>query len=78
MKRTKYAKKEPRFKVGQVVMVDTAWYAMDHKKVERYQKIKTIWPWPEYKPQPYGYTLDNGDSANEKWLRALTKREAGQ
>ena len=70
---------EPKFKVGQVVRMDTEWYRAKEKKAEQYQRIKKVWLWNRRsKGTPrFGYDLVNGDSCNEKWLKPLTSRESG-
>jgi hypothetical protein len=65
-----------KFKVGQVVRVNTDYYNITHKS-EQYQRITRVWPWSECEDNPFGYSLVNGDQANQKWLIALTKKEIG-
>jgi hypothetical protein len=71
------AKQKPLFKTGQVVRLATEWYEGE-KKAEKYQRVTRVYPWFASKKYPYGYILANGDQANEKYLRALTEREAGR
>lgn len=69
-------KRKARFKVGQVVVLNCTFY-QNERKSEQYQQIIDVWPWREYKPQPWGYTFANGDKCNQKYLRPLTAKEKG-
>jgi hypothetical protein len=72
---SKKAPKKPKFRVGQVVRIHCEWYATARKE-QQYQRITKVWPWGAW-PQ-WGYTFLNGDKANEKFVRPLTKKESGQ
>jgi hypothetical protein len=61
---------KPKFKVGQVVRINTDWYKKEHKG-EQYQRIIRVWPWGNR----YGYDLLCGDACHEKYLAPLTARE---
>lgn len=67
---------KPKFKKGQVVRIATESYRTKWKE-QQYQKIVRVWNWATCKASPFGYTLANGDNANEKYLRALTEGERG-
>jgi hypothetical protein len=69
--------RKPRFKVGQVVRINTDWYA-SYRKDQKYQRITDVWSWPESKKSPWGYSFVNGDRCNEKYVSALTKKELGR
>ena len=76
MKVKKTAK--PKFTVGQVVRIATRFYNHDHP-AERFQKITDVWRWGDGKTCPaWGYTFGNGDMANEKWIKPLTKKQRGE
>jgi hypothetical protein len=66
---------KPRFRVGQVVRIDTEWYRRGEGKGQQYQRIVRIYNWADITRYPFGYDFLNGDSANEKYVRPLTKRE---
>jgi len=68
---------KPKFKVGQVVRINTEWYASD-RKGQQYQRITRVWGWSECKKSPRGYSFVNGDKCNEKYVSALTKKELGR
>lgn len=77
----------PRFKVGQVVRINTDWYRTKRKN-ERYQRITGVFAWTvtedtgtgtshsrQSAKWPWGYRFLNGDEANERFVKALTGRE---
>jgi hypothetical protein len=70
-----------KFKVGQVVRMNTEWYRTRKMRGEQYQRITRVWEWPTFHRQTeiggFGYTLLNGDEAHEKFLAALTSAERG-
>lgn len=77
---------KPKFKVGQVVLINTRWYS---KRNDRYQRIGEVFPWPTCKAKDggFGYGLSgsffgksyvSGDEVHEKHLKALTSKERGQ
>ena len=70
---------KPRFKVGQVVRLDTEWYNTVRKE-QKYQRITRRWKWVSRTASSrwlgWGYTFSNGDMAHEKWVKPLTKKEA--
>lgn len=75
----------PKFRVGQVVRINTKYY----DKAKRYQKIVAIFPWicsqrtdvgnihVQSTKFPFGYRLANKDECNEKFLAPLSERELG-
>ena len=69
-------KKKPKFRVGQVVRVNTDYYKTNWR-AQQYQKITKVWPWLVPGPYPWGYSLANGSKANERYLKPLTVRERG-
>ncbi len=62
---------KPKFKVGQVVRINTDFYKRKHK-TEQYQRILKVWPWGK----GFGYSLV-GDEAHENYLESLSSRERG-
>jgi hypothetical protein len=74
-----------KFKVGQVVRVNTEWYRTKAKRGEQYQRITRVWPWtptttrwvPTIAGDSFGYDLLNGDAAHQKYLQPLTQKERG-
>jgi hypothetical protein len=67
-----------KFKVGQVVRVNTEWYRTKAKRGEQYQRITQVWRWkPPSDSFGYGYNLLNGDEAHQKYLQPLTQKERG-
>ena len=68
---------KPKFKVGQVVRINTDWYRTPTKRREQYQRITRVWKWMAQKDLGFGCTLLNGDNAHEKFLKALTDKERG-
>lgn len=75
------SKRKAKFKVGQVVKM------LAYRK--EYARIKVVWPWTwadefgVWHKKGFGYTLSildppGKDQCNEKFLRPLTKREAGR
>lgn len=70
------SKATPKFKVGQVVRMNTNYYRGAWVN-EQYQRIVAVFPWPACKKSPFGYVLANKDEANEKFLSALAIKERG-
>ena len=79
---------KPKFKRGQVVFIDTDYYKTKNHRGEQFQKITRVWRWlpahpgdPTWQANPrgptWGYNFANGDEANEKWLKPLTKQQIG-
>jgi hypothetical protein len=81
--------RKAKFKVGQIVRVNTKWYRSTRKD-QQYQRITQVWRWtPTRCPQNdredhrrfrdlgYGYNLLNGDEAHQKYLQPLTQKERG-
>ena len=67
-----------KFKVGQVVRIDTEWYRTKAKRGEQYQRITRVWRWtPTTTGGSFGYNLLNGDAAHQKALQPLTQKERG-
>jgi hypothetical protein len=65
-----------KFKVGQVVRVNTEWYRTKAKRGEQYQRITQVWRWTPTSDS-FGYDLLNGDAAHQKYLQPLTQKERG-
>ena len=68
--------KRAKFRIGQVVRLDTDFYEGE-RKGQKYQRIVRRFAWPQYPKQPFGYEFLNGDSCNERWIKPLTGRERG-
>jgi len=68
--------RKAKFKVGQVVRVNTEWYRTGTKRGEQYQRITQVWRWMSMSDS-FGYTLLNGDKAHQKYLQPLTQKERG-
>ena len=70
--------KSPKFKVGQVVRINTEFYNKGARRNQQYQRITRVWNWQKGTRFPFGYTLLNKDECNERFLEPLTKRELGE
>ena len=69
--------RKAKFKVGQIVRVNTKWYRSTRKD-QQYQRITQVWRWtPTSDSFSYGYNLLNGDAAHQKYLQPLTQKERG-
>jgi hypothetical protein len=69
--------RKAKFKVGQIVRVNTKWYRSTRKD-QQYQRITQVWRWrPPSDSFGYGYSLLNGDEAHQKFLQPLTQKERG-
>jgi hypothetical protein len=65
MKKPKRKKPEPKFRVGQVLML---------KKEHTYHRVFSVWTHPDYEPF---YSLAHHHSVHEPELRPLTAKEKG-
>jgi hypothetical protein len=69
--------RKAKFKVGQIVRVNTQWYRSTRKD-QQYQRITQVWRWTTIRGAfGYGYNLLNGDEAHQKYLQPLTQKERG-
>lgn len=78
--KTTAVKATARFRVGQVVRIDTEMYRLESSYGnERYQRITKVWDWYDANPgvPKFGYTFLNGYECNEVFVRELTKKERG-
>jgi hypothetical protein len=71
--------KGSKFKVGQVVRINTDWYTTHPERVTQiYQRVTRVWAWnPANLKSGFGVSVSNGDQMHEKYLKPLTKRERG-
>ena len=67
--------RKAKFKVGQIVRVNTQWYRSTRKD-QQYQRITQVWRWTPTSDS-FGYDLLNGDAAHQNYLQPLTQKERG-